>query len=186
VHPDRQCYPVGAPVQLRGTGFASSRAYVVSIDGVYFGQDQTDSAGSFLSTLRPGGLDAGVVQAIERLEASDGTASATATFTVTRAAGAGFVTGAGNAQRLPLEVWGFALDASPRRVFMHWVSPAGRARMTARIGNTGGQCGYLRTAPRAIFPFSPSRGTWTLQLDTRRQYSRRPAGPVARIRVRIG
>ena len=49
----------------------------------------------------------------------------------------------------------------------------------------GGQCGYLRTGKLRVFPFSPSGGTWTLQIDTRRRYAKRPGGPVARISVQI-
>jgi hypothetical protein len=39
---------------------------------------------------------------------------------------------------------------------------------------------------RELFvPSSLSRGTWTLQVDTRRSYARHPDGPVTSIRVGI-
>lgn len=186
VRTDRGCYRVGAVVRLRGSGFAPLRSYVVSVDSVYFGQQQTDGAGGFVTSLVPGGLGADVTQSVEHLEASDGAASATHTFTVTRKPGARLLAGRTlQSPRVPLEVWGFALDGHRRVVYVHYVSPAGHSRTTVALGHTGGQCGYLRTSPRPIFPFSPARGAWTLQLDTHRTYAPAPVAPVARIRVRI-
>ncbi len=49
-------------VALSGSGFAGSREYVVSVDGVYFGESKTRANGTFRSSLRPGGLGAGVAQ----------------------------------------------------------------------------------------------------------------------------
>jgi hypothetical protein len=51
------CDLVGAPVDQRGSGFAAHRTYVISIDGVYFGQDRTNAHGALNSrdsfTRRP-------------------------------------------------------------------------------------------------------------------------------------
>jgi hypothetical protein len=184
VTPDHRCYLVGTPVQLHGAGFAPSRTYVVSIDEVYFGQDQTDASGDFETSLKPGGLGAGVAQSIEQLQASDGTSVATTIFTVTRATGARLIFKPGSA-KAPLEVWGFSLSGARLPLYVHYVSPHGALKRTVAAGHTGGQCGYLRTQPRAIFPFRASAGRWTLQVDTQKTYAKRPAAPVARIRVRI-
>jgi hypothetical protein len=185
---DRHCYPVGSEVALHGAGFAPSRAYVVSLDGVYFGQDQTDATGAFATSLSPGGLSAGDAQVVDQLEATDGSSTATASFTVTRAPGARFLapTAGRTPTKLPLEVWDFSPRGARRSVYIHYLTPAGAPDRTVTAGHTTGQCGYLRTRPRPIFPFTPSSGTWTLQLDTHRSYARRRAAPVARIRVRIG
>jgi hypothetical protein len=187
VHTDRGCYLVGQRVMIRGTGFAPGREFDVAIDGFDFGQSNTDSAGAFSSSLVPGGIGAGQTQQVHRLDATDGTRTADATFTVTRRAGARLQASSGNPHtlRAPFEVWGFALDGGRRTVYLHYVGPSGHARRTVPIGKTGGQCGHLRTRRRRVFPFSPSLGSWTLQLDTSPSYSRRPGGPVARIRVQI-
>jgi hypothetical protein len=42
-----------------------------------------------------------------------------------------------------------------------------------------------KTGSMKVFPFKPTFGYWTLQVDTERAYSRHPAGPVARILVGI-
>lgn len=184
---DHGCYLVGQPVALTGAGFAAGRQFIVTIDWVYFGRSTTDPTGTFVSTLRPGGLGAGVAQHVDHLVATDGSTSAAAAFTITRAAGARFLASSGNPRtlRAPFEVWGFALDGHPQSVYLHYVSPSGRARTTVLLGTAGGQCGHLMTGPRRVFPFIPSSGSWTFQLDTNRRYLSRPRGPVARIRVQI-
>lgn len=189
VQTDKGCYLVGQHVHVTGSGFAASRTFVVSIDGVYFGSSLTDASGSFSAgSLIPGGLAAGIAQAVDTLQASDGTELGSTKFTLTRTAGARILATTGNPRtlRAPFQIWGFALDGTPRAVYLHWVAPHGSVRRTAQLGTTGGQCGYLLTAKRRVFPFAPSKGTWTLQLDTRQQYARAPGGPVARIRVAIG
>lgn len=185
----RGCYLVGTRVHLSGSGFAPDRAYVISIDGVYFGRGRTNANGALGSddSLRPGGLPAGTAQVVDRLEASDGTRAARTRFTVTRRPGARFLASSGSSStlRAPVEVRGFALGGTRRSVYLHYVNPSGRSVDTAQLGRTGGQCGYLRTAPIRIFPFTPSRGHWTLQIDTRHSYHAGPGVPVQRISVQI-
>jgi hypothetical protein len=185
---DRGCYLVGQSVAITGSGFAATRPFVVTIDGVFFGKSTTDASGAFSTSLRPGGLGRNVAQHVADLSASDGSATAHTTFTVTRKAGARFLASSGNPRtlRAPFEVWGFSLNGARRPVYLHYASPSGRVTKTVSLGHTSGQCGYMRTARRRVFPFSPTFGAWTLQLDTHRGYSRRPSGPVARIGVQIG
>lgn len=181
------CYRVGQAVRVTGSGFAPKRLYDIAIDGVDFGQNRTDAAGGFRTTLVPGGLGAGIVQHVSHLNATDGSSAATARFTLTRSTGARFVGAAGSPRtlRASFQAWGFGLDGAHRSLFLHYVSPSGRALTTVRLGRAGGQCGYLRTQRRPVFPFSPSAGRWTLQIDSAHGYSGRPKGSVARIRVGV-
>jgi hypothetical protein len=183
----RGCYLVRQKVSVSGTGFAPGRQFEVAIDGVDFGQSTTDAAGAFSARLIPGGLPAGVAQHVDHLEATDGTLSAQSTFTVTAPAGARFLATSGNPHtlRAPFELWDFSPTGSRRPVYLHYVAPSGLGRTTVALGQTSGQCGYLRTGKRPLFPFSPSLGTWTIQVDTRQAYVKIPGGPVARIRVQI-
>jgi hypothetical protein len=184
----RGCYLVGQPVQLRGAGFTPAREFDLTDDGVDFGQAQTDAGGNFSVAFRPGGRARGVAQHVEHLQASDGVPSAATTFTLTLRPGAAFLSRGGNPHTLKarFEVWGYSLGGARRQVYLHYVAPSGRVRKTLSLGTTGGQCGFLRTAPRSLFAFSPSAGTWTLQIDTSATYSRAPSGPVTRIRARVG
>ena len=183
----RGCYGVGDAVRFTGRGFAPARAYDVTVDGVDFGRAETDSAGSASDHIIPGGLPAGVPQSVDQLDISDGTSDATTTFTVTRSAGARFLASTGDPRTLsaPFQVWDFSPRGGAVDVYVHYVSPSGSNRSTTRLGRAGGQCGYLVTRRTRVFPFSPSTGTWTLQVDTHSGYARRPSGPVARIEVRI-
>ena len=188
IRTDRGCYSVGKKVKITGTGFAPAQAYEVAVDGIDFGEAITTGAGEFASSLIPGGLGAGQAQLVHHLNVSDGTSDAAATFTVTRSKpGARFLAGGGDVRTLkaPLEVWGFSMTGRRPSGYLHYVAPSGHVKRTVSLGRAGGQCGYLRTGKLRVFPFSPSGGTWTLQIDTRRRYAKRPGSPVARISVQI-
>jgi hypothetical protein len=183
----RDCYLVGQAVDLRGTGFSPFRTYVVTIDGVYLGGRTTDAQGAFSIPIHPGGLPSGIAQHVDRLNVTDGNSSAQTTFTLTRSAGARVLTSGGNPATLQGQflVWGFSTSGIVRPVYVHYIAPSGRVRKTVSLGQTGGQCGYLKTGRRRVFPVSLSSGTWTLQIDTQSSYRRHPGGPVTRIRVAI-
>ncbi|HEY5316831.1 MAG TPA: hypothetical protein VIJ20_02550 [Solirubrobacteraceae bacterium] len=197
LHTNQACYLVGQRVAITGSGFAAARGYEVAVDGIDFGMSTTDATGGFTASLIPGGLGANVVQAVHTLSATDGTNLTHSTFTVTRTTGARILASTGTVARLraPFQVWGFALEAGKPvayalngtrlPLYVHYLSPKRRLRTTIALGRTGGQCGYLRTSARRVFPFTPSRGSWTLQVDSNRTYSAHPAGPAARIRVRV-
>jgi hypothetical protein len=172
---------------LTGTGFAPSRTYLVTLDDVIFGGGSTNASGGFSASFRPGGLGANYAQLIDTVEATDGGSTAGATFTETRPTGARFLAAGGNPRTLkaPFELWDFSRAGAPLPVYLHYITPTGGVRRTVSLGRTGGQCGYLKTTPRRVFPFVPTPGTWTFQLDTHRQYRRSPPGPIARIKVGI-
>jgi len=75
-------------------------------------------------------------------------------------------------------------------VFVHYVDPAGRLKQTISLGRGAAPCGTIKRSPlRRLFPFAPRKGTWTLQLDTRRSYRRASEDSsfaFAKIRVRVG
>ena len=70
---------------------------------------------------------------------------------------------------------GFALGqprgAAMPAIYVHYVDPRGKARLTVPLGTGQGPCGTIRRTKRMrIFPFVPRSGTWTLQFDTSRRY----------------
>jgi hypothetical protein len=188
VSTNRRCYVVGQAAQLSGSGFAPSTQFTVTVGGVLYGTKHTDPNGSFSIRLLPGGLPAGAAQHTDRATVDDGTGHVASTsFTVTRKAVALLTglrkTSLGETGRLKL--WGFSLDGSARKAYVHYVGPAGGVHRTMALGSTRGACGWLVSRRELFVPFSLSRGTWTLQVDTRRTYARRPDGPVSRIQVGI-
>ncbi len=181
------CYLVGQKVHLTGSGFAPSRGYLVTLDDIVYGGSSTNSSGGFSVSFGPGGLGANYAQLVDKLEVTDGSSTADTMFTLTRPTGARFLAPGGNPRTLkaPFELWDFSRTGAQLTVYLHYLSPTGGVRTTVSLGHTGGQCGYLKTKPRRVFPFVPSAGTWTFQLDTRSGYTRHPGGPVARIGVGV-
>jgi hypothetical protein len=137
--------------------------------------------------LHPGGLPAGAAQHLDNLEVTDGTTTAQTSFMLTRSAGVRITNAAGGPRSLTgrFLVWGFSLSGDSRPLYVHYVGPSGRVRKTVALGMAGGQCGYLRTGRRRVFPFAVSAGAWTLQVDTSRSYVRQAAAPKVRIRAVI-
>lgn len=186
---NRSCYVVGQSAQLSGSGFAPSTPFTVVVDGVLFGANrETNSQGGLSVTLLPGPLPKGVAQHTDKVTVDDGTGdTASTSFTLTRRALA-LLTGAKKTSRGytgRFKVWGFSLDGSKREVYLHYIGPSGRAHRTVALGSTRGACGWMVSKRELFVPFSLSRGTWTLQVDTRRSYARHPDGPVSRLRVAI-
>lgn len=186
---NRSCYVVRQTVQLSGSGFAPTSSYTVAIDGVYLPANlSTDSNGDLSLPLHPGGLPAGAAQHTDQVTVNDGSGDVASTsFTLTRSPGARLADAQKTSRgyRGRFQVWGFARDGTEQEVYLHYAGPSGRRHATVALGRTSGACGYLVSKRRLFVPFTLSRGTWTLQVDTRRSYSRRGDGPVARIRVGI-
>jgi hypothetical protein len=183
------CYAVGQAAQLSGSGFAPSTELAVSVDGVLFRPSpSTASNGGFSIRLHPGGLPSGIAQHTDHVMVNDGSGHIARTwFTITRSLAqltALHSTSSGYTGQI--RVWGFSLNAGPREVYLHYVSPSGRPARTLALGKTAGACGHMRSKRELFLPFSLGSGTWTLQVDTRRSYARHPDGPATQIRVRIG
>lgn len=185
---NRGCYLVGKTVKLSGAGFAPFQTFTVMIDGVFLGTRSANSQGTFAIPIHPGGLPTGAAQHVDRVTVSDGADAASTAFTLTRSPGARVTALRGSPPGLSVrfQVWGFSLSGATRAVFVHYVGPAGNAVSTVRVGRTSGQCGYLLSSRRPLFPFHPSHGGWTLQIDTRSFYSRRPGGPLSMIHITVG
>ncbi len=183
-----RCYAVGKAVTLKGSGFTASSPYDVAVDGVDFGRSTTNSSGAFKTSFYPGGLGAGQAQIVDRLDVSDGSSDPAVNFTVTRATGALFGTSTSTSTRrkVPFEVWDFAPTGPEVPVYLHYVRGGGISPKTIDLGTTTGQCGYLRTSPLKLFPFTPTKGLWLLQFDSDPKYVAKPKGHVARLIIQIG
>ncbi|MFL5818570.1 MAG: hypothetical protein ACJ76L_13340 [Conexibacter sp.] len=191
---DARCYLQGAPLRMTANGLTPNAPLTVALDGTQlsYGDGSTptaDAAGSFVSSFTTPVLAPGVPQQRHVLAVGDGRRRPKTRFTVTRPEGGDFQPSSGNPStlRARFRVWGFALSAGAERVsvWLHWVSPSGRVRRSAALGNTGGDCGALTTAPRRVFPFDAEAGRWVLVLDTSRRYRVQTNGPRAKIPVHV-
>lgn len=167
VRVDRSCYAPGETVQLTGTGFSPGIIFAISIDRVPLGGGLVDDAGLVGARFPAPAADGDFWAVVKDLLGRQGRER----LRVARAAGS--VTPLdGDPSRARFAVEGMG----PGRpdVYLHWVAPGGAVRGPKPLGRAEGDCGALTTAPRRLFPTrTPARGTWRLQLDTRRTYSPR-------------
>jgi hypothetical protein len=180
---DRACYadPTDRAdtVRLTGTDFTPNAAYQVTLDGqpLTGGNGRTDAAGNLSGKFVAPGV--GSVSRIARqhrfrLGVQEGTNQPVVIFTVSRLS-ASFRPSTGNPStlRVRFSLYGFSLQGENRPpVYVHYVNPSGRVSRTTRLGTTTQACGFLRTNRRRLFGFTPRRGAWRLQFDTRKRYAR--------------
>ncbi|MBA2505474.1 MAG: hypothetical protein H0V29_05955 [Thermoleophilaceae bacterium] len=170
---DKPCYRGGETARVSGTGFTPGAPYSANVNG----QQLPSGTG----TVRPdgtfsGGFGVGAVQnTAERsftFGASDGTNSSLATYTVTPFS-VQFSPSSGNPRTLRVRFRGFGFGKG-KRVYLHYVK-GGREKTTVSLGATEGDCGGF-SKKKKLFPFRPTHGTYTLQYDTKKTYSRSTAG----------
>lgn len=171
-------------VALRGSGFTANSRVDVSIDGVDAVTGvQIDGNGN----LPPGAIKAPYIRKGSRK------------FVVT-------VTEQGNpAQTVstPSRVTALRVDVKPSRarprsritfrgtgftgkqrtIWAHYVRGNSRkAKKTVRLGRAKGVCGSFKVKRRQ-FPFTPRTGTWTVQIDQQKRYSKRPNSVFVRLQI---
>ncbi len=167
-------------VTLTGSGFDPDADYQVTLDGLPLtgGTGRTDAAGNLSGRFVAPGVRTVAPRARQhrfRLRVQQGANQPETTFGVSRLA-ASFAPTRGDltSLRVRFSVWGFGLErvGAPEPVYVHYVGPTGRLARSVRLGSTRGDCGFLRTARRRLFAFTPRSGRWRLQFDSRRRYTR--------------
>ncbi len=166
-------------VQLSGSGFTPNAAYQVTLDGQPLpgGSDRTDAAGNLSGKFvapSVGTVSRAARQHRFRLGVQEGANAPVTFFTVSRLF-ASFRPATGNPTtlRVRFSLYGFSLQGATRPpAYLHYVGPSGRVARTTRLGTATPPCGFLRTKRRRLFGFTPRRGAWRLQFDTRKRYTR--------------
>jgi len=166
---DKPCYRSGETVRVTGSGFTAGATYTANVNGQRLpsGTGTVKPDGSFF-----GGFGAGRAQSINERSftfgANDGTNSALATYKLTPF-GVVFSPSSGDPRTLRVTYRGYGFGPK-ERVYLHYVKGR-REKTTVSLGPTRGDCGSFSVKKR-LFPFSASRGDWTLQYDTLMKYSR--------------
>jgi len=171
---EKPCYQEGADVVMTGTGFGARALVGVALDGGQPGLAQTNEQGIFRNKIVAPGVPADAREHQHDLIASDGKNTAIKHFRATEVfAGFSPPTGRIGTLRVRFRVFGFGLYKSKAKVYVHYVRPNGKVRRTVYLGKAVGVCGHIRrTRRRLLFPFTPERGNWTLQFDTRKSYGK--------------
>jgi hypothetical protein len=178
------CYSSRQPVDYVGTEFRPGARYTVDVAGRRVATGRVsrfgDLSGHFRAPIpargRPG-------ERSYALTVSDGARRATTRFRST-IFGADFKPDRGDPATLRVRFYAYDFGRG-RTVYLHYVRPDRRPRLTVRLGATTGPCGTVSTRLRPIFPFRAAPGSWRLQFDTSPRYEPRPALPFVRLVVPI-
>ena len=171
---EKPCYQEGADVVATGTGFGVRALVGIALDGSELGLAQANEQGIFRNKIVAPSVPAGAREREYDLIASDGINTAIKHFRATEVF-AGFSPSKGRigTLRVRFRVFGFGLYKSDAKVYVHYVRPSGKVRRTVYLGKARGKCGHIRrTRRQLLFPFTPERGTWMLQFDTRKSYGK--------------
>ena len=172
---DAACYQETQEVVLKGSGYAPGSTVTVARDGTPLGTAQADSDGAFQRKFATPELPASHREDVHTLAATDALNSGTTRYRSTKVF-ADFSPGSGDPTRLRVRfnIYGFGLARPRAKVYLHYVRRStGLVRRTIELGTARGTCGAIpRTKLRKLFPFTPQRGTWILQFDTVKRYTR--------------
>jgi hypothetical protein len=177
---DQPCYLQGGDVDFAGIGFPARARYRVTLAGRQVAAGTVTQFGAVGDSFRAPALATGVGERAFALAVAAGGHSASTQVYISRFS-ARFqpTTGDPNTLLVRFHLFGFG---RARTLYLHYLGRRGRLRTTVKLGATRGACGRLETARRRLFPFRPGTGTWRLQFDSSRRYSRKA---VPRIRLAV-
>jgi hypothetical protein len=168
-NPLKPCYRAGEVVALGGSGFTPNANVQINSDGRVRGSATTDAAGSFSGTLQLGIPSGERLKTYSAIDTSNTANQASLQLRVSRLNVSVRPQQGQPGRVLRVGARGFTTG---RTLYAHIVR--GRYRRNVRIGRLKGACGKL-TARKRIFRRSTRIGTYLVQFDTRRRYSRRTA-----------
>lgn len=178
------CYSSRDLVDFVGTEFRPGQRFTASVGGREVASGRVSSFGDLAGDFRaPVPARVGPGERTFVLTVTDGVRRASTRFRST-IFGAAFRPARGDPATLRVRFHAFDFGRG-RTVYLHYVAPNRRLRLTVRLGRTAGPCGTVSTPLRRIFPFAAAPGNWRLQFDARRAYDATPPRPYVRLIVPI-
>lgn len=187
IHTALPCYLERQQVRVTGGGFHAADSYSLTLDRTLLGTGLVRAGGTISGRLSSGRVRAGRHHVIHRVVIADGALQAGVDFRTTEF-GASFSPATGDPRNLRVRFTVDALGLSVPGgavVWVHWVDPLGKPRLSAAIGRAGGACGSLRSIRHRLFPLHVYRGDWQLQFDLKSDYSA-ATRPRIVLRVAVG
>jgi hypothetical protein len=181
--PER-CYSSREPVDYVGTEFRAGAKYTVFVAGRQIETGRVSRFGDLAGSFNAPAPDSR--PASERtftLTVTDGQRRATTRFRSTKF-GADYRPDKGDPATLRVRFYAFDFGAG-RTVYLHYIRPNRRHRLTIKLGETGGPCGTVVSGRRRIFPFPAVPGSWRLQFDTVAKFDATPPRPFVRLIVPV-
>jgi len=181
--PER-CYSSREPVDYVGTEFRPRAKFTAYVAGRQVDTGTVsqfgDLAGDFKAPV-PDSRPAG--ERTFTLTVTDGQRRASTSFRSTKF-GADFRPDTGDPATLRVRFYAFDFGAR-RTIYLHYIRPNRRHRLTVKLGPTGGPCGTAVSARRRIFPFPAAPGNWRLQFDAVAKFDATPPRPFVRLVVPV-
>lgn len=168
ITPAKACYISRDSISLSGAGFTAGGLVEVTIDGTSLGSTAADAAGNIAADIRLGTMRGVKSHGITATDATNPALLASVTFTGT---GRGVTVKPQNARAgRKLRIRGNGFTGGPR-VFMHVRGPGGY-RADSRIARAKAPCGTFAVR-RRIVPSDAATGTYRVQFDAARRFSRK-------------
>ena len=176
VNPQKPCYYSGQKVTFGGNGFSPNGSVKVTSDGAQIGILSTDVNGVFNGILTVGQPKGQKTKAYAATDLANPALTASLNLTVS-ALDVNVRPRSGRpGRRLRINARGFV---GSRNLYAHVLR--GHTRRNVRIGRLKGDCGLLKKRKR-VFSNGARSGTYTVQFDGKRHYSRKTK-PRVRFRV---
>jgi hypothetical protein len=176
VLPNKPCYRSGESLLIGGTQYSPNTSVRITSDGAFIGSVTADQNGAFQGTLRVGQRRGERSKTYTATDLSNPANAASTTLRVTALDVTVRPRSGRPGRRVRVNARGFTTGT---RLYAHIVRR--RYRRNVRVGRLKGACRTLG-ARRRIFRRGTKPGTYTVQFDTRRRYSRRTA---VRVRYRV-
>ncbi len=171
VNPAKKCYRAGTKLGLFGTGYTPNGAVDITSDGATIGTGiRTNATGGFLAELTVGIGSGEKVKTYAATDEPNPSITASLPLRIT-ALDVGLSPKSGPpGRRLKIKARGFTTG---RRLYAH-VRKGRRYRKNVKVGRLKGACHKLKTRKKLI-KRGGGTGTYHVQFDTRRHYSRKAA-----------
>jgi hypothetical protein len=176
VSPQNACYHSAQKIGFGGAGFSPFGAVTVTSDGSQIGVLQTDGTGAFTGVLTVGQAKGQKVKSYAATDQANPAVTAAVNLKVSALDVSVRPRSGRPGRRLRIRARGFA---GSRNLYAHVLRR--RFRRTVRLGRLKGDCGTLRKRKR-MFSSATRSGTYTVQFDGSRRYSRKTK---VRVRFRV-
>lgn len=170
VTPQKPCYRAGTKLQMFGGGYTPHAAVNVFADGSGIGSAQTNGVGGFQVELTVGIPSGEKVKTYSTADQTNPAITASLPLRITALDVALSPKSGPPGRRLRIRARGFTTG---KRLYAH-VRKGRRYRKNVKVGRLKGACRTLKTRKRLIKRHA-STGTYHVQFDTRRHYSRKAA-----------
>jgi hypothetical protein len=174
ITPPKACYLTGETISFSGSGYTAAGAVDVTLDGSSLGQLTADAGGNIAGEIGLGTMRGVKTHALTATDTTNPALTSTASFVGTTLRVTVKPANAKAGRKLRIRGQGFlAADGSPagRNLFMHVRGP-GRYKADGRVGKLNAPCGSF-AARRRIVPPTADRGTYRVQFDTARRFSKK-------------